>query len=327
MDLGFWMLVFAVLALSFLFSGMEAGVAALSRVRIRNLMHHGNESAAVLHRFLENPENFLWTILIGNTLANFTAVALIVSKLYDHATGNIWVFGAGVLLTAVVIYSGFDLLPKLLFRQFPNRLCVRLAKPFRAIHFLLAPLVNVLSGLSRTLLRWTDGRAFTGQMFGNREEIRFLMQEAAHNFTTDERTMIARVMDLQGVTLRQIAVPMANVFAVPETSPMSTVLRVSRESGFSRLPVWRQEGSRRRIVGVIPVTKLLLAAEIDPARAAANYVKPALYLEEDLRLEVALQRLQRSGNRIAIVLGPDKSERGIVSLQDLLRFIFGEVSL
>ena len=70
------------LVLSFLFSGMEAGVLALSRLRIRQLMRTGNPRAVVLNQFLERPENFLWTILIGNTLANFIAIGFIVALLY-----------------------------------------------------------------------------------------------------------------------------------------------------------------------------------------------------------------------------------------------------
>src|SRR5215207_11310674 len=76
------------LTLSFLLSGMEAGVFALSRLRIRQQMRAGNRRAAVLYGYLEKPENFLWTILVGNTLANFTAFALVVawshSLLFQH---------------------------------------------------------------------------------------------------------------------------------------------------------------------------------------------------------------------------------------------------
>src|SRR5713226_4908814 len=71
------------LVLSFLFSGMEAGVLALSRLRIRQLMRAGDPSAMVLNGYLESPENFLWTILIGNTLANLVAVGLVVMLLYE----------------------------------------------------------------------------------------------------------------------------------------------------------------------------------------------------------------------------------------------------
>src|SRR5207249_41577 len=125
----------------FLLSGMEAGVFALSRLRIRQQMRAGRVSAKVLHGFLENPENFLWTILAGNTLANFIILGLMVSVLHQafrhHQVGFVVVFSLIVFL----FYAFFDLLPKMLFRTFPNRLCVSLARPFRLIHLGLRPLV------------------------------------------------------------------------------------------------------------------------------------------------------------------------------------------
>ena len=112
----------ACLAFSFLFSGMEAGVAALSRLRIRHRMRTGDARAAVLHGFLESPENFLWTILVGNTLANFAAVTLLITWLL-HQIGSQpgWLMLALAALV-VLLYAFCELLPKLLFRTFPNRL-------------------------------------------------------------------------------------------------------------------------------------------------------------------------------------------------------------
>src|SRR4051812_44144428 len=83
-----WLIFLACLALSFLLSGMEAGVFALSRMRIRQQMRAGRKSARLLHRYLENPENFLWTILVGNTLANFVILGLILKALYVALSGQ-----------------------------------------------------------------------------------------------------------------------------------------------------------------------------------------------------------------------------------------------
>ena len=99
------------------------------------------------------------------------------------------------------------------------------------------------------------------------------------------------------------------------------------ERNLTRLPVWQEEGNRRRIVGVVSLKTLLYRSDLDVKRTAADYVKPALYLSEEMRLEEALRRMQRSGQRLGIVLGRDQREVGIVSLQDILKFIFGEVSL
>src|SRR6267142_6314473 len=86
-------IVFAIcLALSFLLSGMEAGVFALSRLRVRQQMRAGRRSAKVLHDFLENPENFLWTILVGNTVANFLILGWLIRILYDAlGSHRVWV--------------------------------------------------------------------------------------------------------------------------------------------------------------------------------------------------------------------------------------------
>ena len=166
---------------------MEAGVFALSRLRIRQQMRAGKASAKVLHDYLENPENFLWTILVGNTVANFLILGWLVAKLHEALGDNrVWfvvVFSVEVFL----FYALFDLLPKMLFRVYPNRLCVLLARPFRLIHWVLRPLVAVAESFSRMLLRWRGGKAFTVHLFGNREELRLVMQESAQGLTSEER--------------------------------------------------------------------------------------------------------------------------------------------
>src|SRR5262245_39646408 len=112
------------LAVSFLLSGMEAGVLALSRVRIRQQMRAGIKRAAVLHGYLERPEDFLWTILVGNTTANFAAFSLIVAALNSVLAPHPEIFALVFVLIALLFYALFELLPKTLFRLYPNRLCM-----------------------------------------------------------------------------------------------------------------------------------------------------------------------------------------------------------
>jgi putative hemolysin len=315
------------LALSFLFSGMESGVFALNRLRIRQLKRAGNQRATVLHEFLENSENFLWTIFVGNTVVNFVVFTL--GALAIHHWLKAWPI-LGLLLFVVAVFLFFifcELLPKTLFRLFPNRLCLFLAKPFRVIHIVLRPLVALAARFSRLLLSWTGGKVFTGHLFGTREELRFVMQEASHSLTSDEKMMINRVLDLQNLTVAHIAIPLVKAITVTTDTPMAQVLKISREQNLTRLPVVRKESGRDRIVGVISLKKLLYLDDLDLAKTAGDYVNPAHYLRDDLRLEEALRRMQRSGRRLAVVLNRDQHEIGIVSLQDILKTIFGEVSL
>ncbi len=322
------LILFAVaVAVSFLLSGMEAGVFALSRLRIRQQMRAGNPRAQALHGYLENPENFLWTILVGNTLASVAAAAIVVVG-WHQWLGNepVWALLA-LLVSIVLFYTLCELLPKMLFRQYPNRLCLFMALPFGAVHFVLRPLVALMAWLANGLLRWTGGRTFTGHLFGNRDELRIVMQESAQGFTTEERTMINRVLDLQNRTVGQVAIPLDQVVMVADRTTAKELFTLGREQGFSRLPVWKMDGPRRRITGLVNIKSLLFLSDLDTSRPAADFLKPALYLDREMRLEVALRQMQRSGQRLAIVLGRDRTEIGVLALQDVLKAIFGEVKL
>jgi putative hemolysin len=230
-------------------------------------------------------------------------------------------------VAVLVFYALFDLLPKMLFRLQPNRLCLFFAQPFRLLHLLLRPLVALVEAFSDVLLRVRGSKAFTGHLFGNREELRLLMQDSGQTLTSEERTMINRVLDLQTLTVRQVMKPLEKAVAMTAQTPVGTALAVCREKHLTRLPVWEQRDGQKRIVGLLALDSLLYQTEPDPNKPVGAYMKPALFLDEDLRLEVALRRLQRSGQRLAVVLGRERREIGIVSLQDLLKLIFGEVSL
>jgi CBS domain containing-hemolysin-like protein len=150
------------------------------------------------------------------------------------------------------------------------------------------------------------------------------MQESAQNLSGEERRMINRVLDLQNLTVRQIAVPLSHTVVVPDTATVADLLEIFRRHGFSRLPVTRHGGRSVQIAGLVNLRSLIYEEKIDPASMAREYLKPALFLPEETRLETALQRMQRRGHRLAVVVGRDQGELGIVSLHDILKVIFGE---
>jgi len=312
-------------ALSFLFSGMESGVLALNHFRIRQLARAGDRRARVLHGCLENPEDFLWTILVGNTVVNFLIFSVALVKLRDwlHVRPVLWLL---VVAAAVfVFYIVCELVPKTLFLRHPTRLTLALARPFRAIHGLLAPLVALVAWFSRGLLRYTGGKTFTGRLFGSREELRFVMQESAPNLSTEEKAMINRVLDLQNLRVRHVTIPMAAAATVTASAPMSQALALCRERQLNRIPVL--DTKTGQAAGVINLEWLLYSGKLDPARPAREYMEPPFFLPEELRLEEALRRMQATGCRLGIVFSADHGETGLISLQDILRVIFGEVHL
>jgi putative hemolysin len=322
-----WILLALCLLLSFLLSGMEAGVFALSRLHVRRLARAGNPSAKVLQGFLDRPENFLWTILVGNTLANFLILAWTLVKLHEWLLGHIYLVAGSFAVVAFLFYALFDLLPKMFFRAHPNQLCLSAARVFRLVHFALSPLVAIAESISQMLLLLTGGQASTGRLFGSREEMRSVMLESAQGLTSDERAMINRILDLQNFTVRQIATPLAQTVVIGKQTPLADALKLGRERKLWRLPVMEMREGRLRVAGLLALGPLLFRDDLDWQGPAAGHMAPALFVNENVRLEIALRLMQRAGHRLAVVLASDGSESGVVSMEDILKIMFGEVKL
>jgi putative hemolysin len=299
----------------------------LSRLRIRQQSRAGRFAAKVLQGYLENPESFLWTILIGNTLATFTVFTMLIVALYRATDRQVAMFAFIFAMVVFLFYALCDLLPKMLFRQFPNRLCLMLAIPFRFVHLALSPLVGLATWISTALLQLRAKRRLARPIFGTRSELRWVMRESSQNLTSEERAMIERVLDLQAYTVGSVTIPLSKVVSVSANTPLSEVMRICREQQLTRLPVWGADGPGRRLAGIISLRSFLYESSFDPSQPARTQVQPALFLREDLRLEEAFRRMQQRGHRLAIVLGLDQREIGIISLQDILKVIFGEVTL
>jgi CBS domain containing-hemolysin-like protein len=226
-----------------------------------------------------------------------------------------------------LFYTFFDLLPKMLFRSFPNQLCLSVAIIFRPVNFVLRPLVSIVERVSQVILGVTGGQAFTGRLFGSREEMRAVMRESAPALTGEEHAMIKRVLDLQNFTVRQITLPLDQIVTVETQTSLGDALALAREKKFSRLPVWEVRDGKRRIGGLLMLGQLLFRNDLDYQKPVTAYLTPALFFGEDTRLEVALRRMQRAGERLAVVLARDGTEIGAVSLEDILKVIFGEMKL
>jgi len=322
-----WIALLLALLVSALLSGQEAIFMALSRLRVRQWVREGRAGARLLQSYLDRPENFLWTILVGNTLANFVVVTLVVAWLsgqFSYRPALFWpLLGVAALMLHVVV----DLLPKALCRAFPNRLALRLVWPFRGVHIVLSPVVALVESFAALLLRLTAPQGGPALLFGNRDELRAQLIDTGSSLTSTKRTLIHRVLELQYRTVGQVARPLSLADTVHVGTPLADILRICRERGHARLPVWDSPQEGARIAGVVSLKNILYDEPGSTRSTARDYLRPALFLEESLRLEDALRRLQRSGMPLAIVVDSRRRERGFVTLSDVLGGVFGEVLL
>jgi CBS domain containing-hemolysin-like protein len=237
-------------------------------------------------------------------------------------SGTYWVL---FTLFSLLFFTLCELLPKMIFRKYPDQLCLYLSHLFAAVNFTLSPLVNVLRGVSRLILFLTGGRELQDHLFGSREELRQVMAESSQSLTEDEREMIDRVLDLQNIPVRDLAVPFEDLPEVTSEMSVAEVVEEYSVEAYIRIPVWQGSGDRRRIVGVINLRRLIFMPESEWRRPVSHFLESALYQDEDIRLQKLLQLMQRSGQRAVIILNKRRQELGMVSLPDILKVIFGEM--
>jgi CBS domain containing-hemolysin-like protein len=108
---------------------------------------------------------------------------------------------------------------------------------------------------------------------------------------------------------------------------LGAAMTLAREKKYSRLPVWERRDGKRRVAGMLSLGPLLFRNNVDLTRPASAHMTPALFVNENTRLDIALRLMQRAGHRLAIVLARNGSEIGAVSLEDILKVLFGEVKL
>jgi putative hemolysin len=314
------------LAISFLCAGMEAGVLTLSRWRIRQQAREGRRRAKALMNYLDRPENFLWTILVANTLANFGAISLIVLEIYVHLRGHPIACLLTFIVTLILFYAVCDLFPKLLFRMYPNRLCMLAAIPFQIINLLMKPLAFLIQQFSDLFLKYTGGKAYTGKVFSSRKELRMAMQDSAQTLSNEEHAMITRVLDLQQTTVGQLTLPFWGLPTLTAQMTGRQLLEATRDLNRNHVPVW-EDTAKRRIAGIIDLRSVLYSGDEEQTKPIADKIAPPLYIVDHVKGEEALRRLQRSGKPLAIVMGADLREIGIIGIEEILRSIFGEVKI
>jgi CBS domain containing-hemolysin-like protein len=153
------------------------------------------------------------------------------------------------------------------------------------------------------------------------------MQESSQGLTTEERAMINRVLDLANYTVEKAMTPLDKTITVDAEDTVEKALGLGKTLHHTRLPVWEKREGTRRVAGLVNLDDLLFGAPPPAGQLVRERLRPALFLPGDMPLETALRRMQKGGERLAIVLSRDRREIGILTLQDTLKVIFGEVNL
>ncbi|MGB0420418.1 MAG: CNNM domain-containing protein [Limisphaerales bacterium] len=315
------------LALSFLFSGMESGMLSTNRLALRRRARAGDHSASALMSYLDETESFLWTVLVGNTLANLMIVAPLLLGLRALLPTQPWLSGLSLVLLLLLLYTFCDLFPKLLYRRFPDSLTIGSIGPYRFFHGLLAPVVFLVSGFADLMLKVSGGKALNARLFTNREEMRQVMAHSSQNLTMEEKSMIDRVMDLQSRSLASVMTPMNQTTCLNRDQTILEVVNIAQERALTRFPVLGIQEGKTVVVGAFHLKAMLHDWEKHCDELVGDHLTGVMRLPSELSADEALRKMQASGQRVALVVKADQKELGWVNLRDILKTVFGEVNL
>ena len=317
------LIAFGVVACAF-FAGMETGLISLNKVRLRHEVERKNRHAILINSFVENTDRLLGTTLAGSTLCS-VLIAVLASALAGRWFGEGFVIDlTTMLISSAIVLVVAEITPKALFRQYAHRLCFTFADVLTATAWLLAPLVWLL-GVLMHLLAYLSGHDGDrpASFFVSREELKHLAKEgeAGGALTAEERRMIHGVFDFPYKTVHEVMVPLARAVTVAPTTGVAELFAISEQTGYARLPV--REGDR--IVGVTNVYEILFDNTGQPDRTARELMHPPQCVLATDRVNRVLPILRASRNPICIVLNPDGRALGIITIEDIVEEIVGDV--
>ena len=303
------------------FSAAEMAFIAANRAKLQHLAEEGHTGA---RRYLESfrqPERFLSTVMLGATLAQIVASSAATSGLLPYLGGRAPV-AVTLALTPVMLVLG-EVIPKAVAREWATGLILTLYRPLTWAAVLLYPLVAVANVIVGAVLRPFGQRGADTRTFVSREELKLLLQlePGEADVTTQEAEMIDKIFGLGDTTVREIMVPLVEVVAVPSTTTPDEAVAVMLERGFSRLPIFRQRVTN--LVGVVTAMDLLRRGA--SVRALEELMRQPYYVPETKRIDDLLREMQRSGVHLAVVVDEYGGSTGIVTLEDIVEQIVGDI--
>ncbi len=319
--------ILALLILSGFFSGSETAMTAASRARMHQLEQDGNARAVTVNALRENKERLIGAILLGNNLVNILASALATSALIT-LVGDAAVPVATVVMTLLVLIFA-EVLPKTYAIHRSEKMALNVAPAMRIVVFILAPITAAISWLVGALLKIFSSDFRTVGMTDYVDELRGAIElhVGPEEETKQERAMLRSILDLADVEVSEIMTHRRNVEAIDAALPPGEALDAVLQSPYTRLPIWQDDPDN--VVGVLHAKDVLRAVKAhgdDPEELNIREIasKP-WFIPDTTSLQDQLQEFRARREHFALVVDEYGSLQGVVTLEDILEEIVGEI--
>ena len=329
---GYWFniaLVFFLVLINAAFAGSEMALISLREGQLKQLDKEGTRPALRLVRLARDPNRFLATIQIGITLAGFLASATAAVNLAEPlvpalgflggAAEFVAVAGVTLILTFLTLVLG-ELAPKRLAMQMAMPWAKAVARPLDLLSTLSRPVVWMLGVATNAVVRLLGGRAEAANEELTPEELREIVT-THQGLGPEQREIITGAFDIQERTLREVLVPRSQTLFLRHSMPVAEARNLLAQQGHSRAPVMRGN-NRDDVIGVAHWAQLL---DDDHERHVGEVATPALVLPDTAKVSATLRRFKAERQQLAVVIDEHGSVDGIVTLEDLLEEVVGEI--
>ena len=324
-SLGLRLLVLgALIVCSAILTGAEAAYFSLGRARLRHVAPKG-ETQGEPKPLIERPHELLVTLLVGITVINIGAAAL-AAAIADDLFGPNWGRIVQIVVLIFVLTTFGEVLPMTLAVKYPEGFLAFAGRPVAWLGVLLAPVRAALAALSTLTVRLI-GRQAAEQAMLSEEELRTLVDVGASEGVVEreEREMIHKVFELEDTLVRSVMVPRPDMVCLDVETPPAEILPALRQHLHSRVPVY--EGSIDVIVGLLYTKDLLPYLDgLPPDFELRAHLHPPYFVPESKRADMLLQEFQAKRLHMAIVVDEYGGTAGLVTLEDLLEELVGEIA-
>jgi len=320
--------IIALLVFSAFFSGSETALTAASRARMLQLVKSGDNRAGIVETLLQSRERLIGALLLGNNLVNIFASALTTSLLLT-VFGEAGVVYATLLMTALVLIFA-EVLPKTWAISNPDRFSLAVAPIVRIAVILFAPIVKGVSLVVRFVLRVCGVDVSGVSLVSAHEEIRGAvdLQHLEGGLVKDERDRLGGLLDLRDLNVYDVMVHRTNMQTLNADDPAEKLVEQVLASSYTRLPIWRDDNDN--IVGVVHAKDLLrslnaVGGAIDNLDFA-SIAKPPWFVPDTTSLQDQLNAFLKRKGHFALVVDEYGEVMGLVTLEDILEEIVGEIA-
>ncbi len=336
-------IIVLLLGVNAVLAASEIAIVSARKTRLQALADRGDKRARRVLRVQSSPTRFLAAVQVGITLAGFFASAVGAVSLVEILSDSFDNSGVGflasnshvialIIITALLSFISIivgELTPKSFAISHAESIALRVIAPIDTFSRMVAPLIHVLTASSNVLIRLLGGEQASSLPSVSRPELLALLStaEAEGVVEEDEASLVEDAINFSGIQVRSVMVPRVDVRTVEHTTPLTDAIAIFFETGYSRLPVHRD--SPDNILGILHVKDVFRVAWSDPdvaSRPVGEFVRPTLFIPETKPIDELLEELRARRTHIAIVADEYGGMAGVVTLEDVLEELVGDIA-